>query len=54
MRRFSLSLMLASVLTLGAAAGAGSSEASLPGVGTFAYSGTPAMVTSRSVVLAAQ
>ena len=52
MRTFSFILAFAFVLA--GPSLAGSLETSLPGVGTFAYTGAPTVISVQSVVLAAR
>jgi hypothetical protein len=48
-----LSFILAFAFILGGPTLAGSSDGSLPGIGTFAYNGSP-IVTSAPIVVAAR
>lgn len=47
-----LSFILACAFVLAGATAAGSADGSLPGVGTFAYSGSPIVMTAPVVVAA--
>ena len=49
-----LSFMLAFVFLLAGPSLAGSSEGDLPGIGTFAYHGTPIADAPQAVVVAAR
>ncbi|WP_291685928.1 hypothetical protein [Bradyrhizobium sp.] len=48
-----LSIILAFAFVLAAATMAGSADSSLPGVGTFAYTGSPAVTSARQAILVA-
>ncbi len=50
MRNFSFFVVFA--LTLAAPSVAGSAQTSLPGIGTFAYSGSPLAVPAPAIVVA--
>jgi hypothetical protein len=49
-----LSFILAFAFVLAGPSLAGSSDTALPGVGTFAYSGSPAVTAPQAIVLAAR
>jgi hypothetical protein len=48
-----LSIILAFAFVLAAASMAGSADSSLPGVGTFAYTGSPAVTSAPQAILVA-
>jgi hypothetical protein len=50
----SLSFILAFAFVLAGPSLAGSSDTSLPGVGTFAYAGSATVISAPSVVVAAR
>ena len=49
-----LSFLLAFTFVLAAPPMAGSTDNNLPGVGTFAYSGSPIVTSSQTMVVAAR
>lgn len=49
----SLSIFLAFAFVLAGASMAGSAESSLPGVGTFAYSGSPIVTSAQQAMVVA-
>ena len=49
-----LSLILAFAFVLSGASMAGSPDSGLPGVGTFAYQGSPVVAASHAIVVAAR
>jgi hypothetical protein len=48
-----LSIFLASSFVLAGASMAGSAESGLPGVGTFAYSGSPIVTSAQQAIVVA-
>jgi hypothetical protein len=49
-----LSFILAFAFVLAGASVAGSSDTGLPGIGTFAYTGSPSLTAPQAIVLAAR